>query len=358
MARIFNGNVANFFRAVGLVYNLPTNCTIVWRAKTSSDSALQCVLGRRPSDVGGGFRVCRNQSDDSVLVTYFSVADIASNSNVWPADGSQHNFIFTKSGTTVTFYVDDGATAAGSGTATYSNGSADGDLIVGGWGDYPASILDVRDPFNGSLWDVAIFPSVLDGTDRAAFMAGTAPSGLSAAGSDHFWPLDNAAEGNEDDDFGSADLTENGTVGYEATGGGGPTPIEAGPGSYTLTGQSANLLTARRLTADAGSYALAGQDVTLTKGTPGQFVLTAEHGTYLWEGENALADYAMNAEFGTYSLSGQDATFSLGVPAAYTITCDNGLYSLTGRSAILSWSEEVLVTNGNSSLSMSIRMGI
>lgn len=234
MARIFNGNVANFFRATGLPYNLPTNCTIVWRAKVSSDAANASVLGRRGSDAGSGFVVRRLNGTDAIGITTFGNADISSNSNAWPADGAAHAFILTKSSNTYTFYADDGAVAKGSGSGGYTTGSNDGDLLVGAWGDYPVGVLDVRDPFNGSLWDVAVFPAVLTESQRVAYMGGTLPGSLGVSAT-HIWLMDNAAAGNESDTAGSATLTENGTVGYEATGGPtGPT-INTQPSNASVT---------------------------------------------------------------------------------------------------------------------------
>lgn len=134
--------------------------------------------------------------------------------------------------------------------------------------------------------------------------------------------------------------------------------ITSDQGSYTLSGQTASLFAARNITADQGSYTLTGQDATLTYAQPGNTTIVCESGTYTITGTAALIDLAMNADFGTYSLSGQDVSFILTTPQAYTITADQGTYSLVGQSARLSWSNEVITTNGNYTIAMSMRIGI
>ena len=64
--------------------------------------------------------------------------------------------------------------------------------------------------------------------------------------------------------------------------------LTADAGTFTLAGQDATLLVNRRLQADAGSFTLNGQDATLTY-TPisGAFVLSADPGAFTFTGQSA-----------------------------------------------------------------------
>lgn len=215
MARVFDGG-QNFFQAAGFPYDLPTNASVVWVAKTSSDTTDMAVMGRRNFAANGGFSIKRGAANNTIDATAFGVADMSSSSNVWPADGSYHRFIVTKAGGSWTFYVDS-TTAVGTASAT-PNATSDTDLYIGAFRDGGGSTGIT--PFNGSLAHVAIFASVLDSTDRASFLGGAAPNALVATPA-HYWPLDNASAGDETASVGGQTLTEVGTVGYEAFGGGG-----------------------------------------------------------------------------------------------------------------------------------------
>lgn len=225
MARTFNGSSSNYLEASGLLYNPGTNCTWVFRAKTSANSADMGILGRRLTN---GWMIRRNAANNSLQLVTFTSSTIESSVNSWPADGAYHNFIITKSGTSFTIYID--GTSVGTGTATITS-EGTGNLFVGAWNNVG---FGAADPFNGSIYDVAIFPDVLGSTDRASFNGGAAPSALTAAGTDHYWTLNNAAATGETDDFGSADLTEVGTVGYEANPGAAPS-FSSSPSNQTVT---------------------------------------------------------------------------------------------------------------------------
>lgn len=134
--------------------------------------------------------------------------------------------------------------------------------------------------------------------------------------------------------------------------------LSAAQGSYTISGQNANLSAIRSLIASHATYTLTGQDATLTKATPGSFVLTANYGEYTWIGEDALADYAINANYETYLVTGQDVTFSRSFPQAYSLIANSGSYLITGNSARLVWSNEVVSLRGNYTISMSMKIGI
>lgn len=79
-------------------------------------------------------------------------------------------------------------------------------------------------------------------------------------------------------------------------------------GTFTLSGQAANLLYNRLLTAAYGSFALTGQDAALRYNR----VLVAEAGTFTLSGQAAGLGrgYSMVGTFGSFVLTGQAATLT------------------------------------------------
>lgn len=138
------------------------------------------------------------------------------------------------------------------------------------------------------------------------------------------------------------------------------TVITAEAGSYTVTGQDASLIHDGLISAEAGSYVLTGQDATLTFSGVGAFLIDAESGSYAITGTDAglLHDSLISAESGSYSVTGQDATLSKGIildaeSGSYTVTgqdvtflkdsvlsADSGVYTITGQDVDLIYSEE------------------
>jgi hypothetical protein len=154
-------------------------------------------------------------------------------------------------------------------------------------------------------------------------------------------------------------------IGKTPTGGGTGYTLTADSGSYSLTGVAAALRATRALAGAAGSYALTGQDATLTY-TPagGEFTLTADAGSYALTGVAAglKSGRKVAGAAGSYSLSGQAAGLRRGrnlVAAAgsYTLTgvaatfrqtyaldADAGSYVITGMSASLEYSNQGIWT--------------
>jgi len=130
--------------------------------------------------------------------------------------------------------------------------------------------------------------------------------------------------------------------------------LTADAGSYAIAGQDATLswagAGAYTLTADVGAYVIAGQDATLTWASPGAYTLTAEAGAYVIAGQDAtlLKSSVLTADVGAYTIAGQDATLTKAAAAAYTLTAEAGAYVISGQSAILTNSGEVIpvVTEG------------
>jgi hypothetical protein len=96
------------------------------------------------------------------------------------------------------------------------------------------------------------------------------------------------------------------------------------PGTYAITGLDASLKVAKRLQAESGSYALTGQDVTFTRGK----TLVAEAGTYAITGLDVAMKRSLRlvAEQGSYALTGQPASLL----KQYKLTAETGSYALTG----------------------------
>ncbi len=104
----------------------------------------------------------------------------------------------------------------------------------------------------------------------------------------------------------------------------------AGQGSYSLTGQAAGLNQGYGFAADQGSYALTGQSANLLTAQ----ILTAAQGSYALTGQSVdlRKGRTLTAEQGSYALSGQDVTFG----RIYVMAAGTGSYSLTGVNAELS----------------------
>jgi hypothetical protein len=105
--------------------------------------------------------------------------------------------------------------------------------------------------------------------------------------------------------------------------------LTAATGSYTLTGQAANLLKGFRLAAGTGTFTLTGIAATLRRG----FGIVAETGTFILTGNPAslLAARKLVAEAGSFTLTGVAATFARG----YRIIAQTGVFSLVGKSVRL-----------------------
>jgi len=156
--------------------------------------------------------------------------------------------------------------------------------------------------------------------------------------------------------------------------------LTADNGSYTSTGQAATItwtpVTGYEITADAGSYTIAGQAATITYLQ--NFAVTADAGAYSVTGQAAtlLKTNILVAEQGTYTQTGQDATVFYGVPprrasllmedgsfllqeddsklltepVEYMVISNNGTITITGQSADLSRSYNVAVDAGSYTL--------
>lgn len=94
-------------------------------------------------------------------------------------------------------------------------------------------------------------------------------------------------------------------------------------GSYTLTGKTQTLTSARSISSVQGSYALTGQAQTLNRGRP----ITAAQGAYTVTGKPQTLNRGItsSATQGSYTVTGQAQTLTVGLPAT------QGSYAVTGK---------------------------
>jgi len=110
--------------------------------------------------------------------------------------------------------------------------------------------------------------------------------------------------------------------------------LYCGTGTFTETGNNANLLASRMLLSSAGAFALTGNNVLMLKSYP----LLAGAGSFSETGLNALLLYSRQlwAGSGTYALTGNDAilTYTGGL-TNYELWCGAGGFIETGNNAYL-----------------------
>ncbi len=118
--------------------------------------------------------------------------------------------------------------------------------------------------------------------------------------------------------------------------------ITAEEGTFTWSGQDADLQYSSILTAEAGNYAFSGQDAGLSRG----FVLDAETGAYSWTGFDAdlsrTTVITLTAEEGTFSFTGQDANLEYN----RLTFAEQGNFSFAGESADLAYGRRLGAETG------------
>lgn len=130
-----------------------------------------------------------------------------------------------------------------------------------------------------------------------------------------------------------------------SAGGGGPTyTLTAATGSFTLTGQAANLVVSRKLTAATGSFTLTGQSTNLkvsrnlVAGT-GTFSLTGISANLVYTPVSG-ATYTLTAQTGVFNLTGQAAAFKV----SRKLTAETGSFVFGGYPVVFSYSGDVVPT--------------
>lgn len=110
--------------------------------------------------------------------------------------------------------------------------------------------------------------------------------------------------------------------------------VTAQAGSYSISGQSVTVLKNKLLTAQVGSYIVSGQNAILLRHRN----LNSQAGEYAVSGQavSILRHRNITASTGNYTLAGQSVgiTYTSLIPA-YSMQCLSGSYNLTGRSAAI-----------------------
>lgn len=115
--------------------------------------------------------------------------------------------------------------------------------------------------------------------------------------------------------------------------GGGAYTLTAAAGSFTLSGQDADVLRGVSLPASAAAFTLTGQSA----GTLAGRSVASLSGSFTFTGQDAglLTDPSLVADAGTFTLSGQAAGLEIG----YRLTASPGSIALTGQDAALTYTE-------------------
>jgi hypothetical protein len=118
---------------------------------------------------------------------------------------------------------------------------------------------------------------------------------------------------------------------------GGSYTLVADGGTYSYSGNNANLLFNRLLSADGATYSYAGNNANLTYTPVGSYTLAADGGTYTYSGNNANLRYnrILVADGGTYSYSGNNANLTYAPAAPKVLVAEGGVYSYGGNNANL-----------------------
>ena len=157
--------------------------------------------------------------------------------------------------------------------------------------------------------------------------AGTNPAYTGLTGS--LYPIAGVYSSTQTARFKSTDQTYSAPTGFTAW--------SDTSGSYTLTGRTATLARAVKLSGSVGSYSLTGQAATVKRG----YSLSGAVGSYTLIGQAATlaysaghVAYALSGAVGSYNLLGQGATLKV----AHALNGSPGIYALTGGAAVLSYS--------------------
>jgi len=120
--------------------------------------------------------------------------------------------------------------------------------------------------------------------------------------------------------------------------------VDAGAGSFSLTGQTANLEHHREVAAGAGSFSLTGEIANLEYNR----LIDAEAGAYSLSGQIVNLEYnrLFDIEAGSYALTGQDVSLRYG----YTLDAEAGSFILTGQIVNLEYNRLFIAGAGSFSL--------
>ena len=190
--------------------------------------------------------------------------------------------------------------------------------------------------------------------------------------------------------IGGVSLSATGTLTYdgadnpnvEAYGGGSTSyTLTVDSGTYSLSGASLATPISVVMAAGDGTYSVNGQDITF--GGSSVYTLSLEAGAYNITSETPVIGISMGLDTGSYVTTGQDITlsstsgggtvYSLSIEAgtytttgqdlslivAYLASLDAGTYDVNGKNVrLVSSTEPVLISSGNHTISVSIKIGI
>jgi hypothetical protein len=116
--------------------------------------------------------------------------------------------------------------------------------------------------------------------------------------------------------------------------------LETSAGSFSLTGNAAGLTAQRKMSVDAASFALTGQDVNFAFG----YGFHAEPGSYALTGNDVAfkKDSKISAETGEFLLTGNDINLNFG----YGFQAEAGNFILTGNAVTLKKDSKISVSAG------------
>lgn len=134
-------------------------------------------------------------------------------------------------------------------------------------------------------------------------------------------------------------------------GGAGSYTLTAQSGSYALAGQSAQLLKSKLLISSGGIYQNIGSAASLYRSRK----LSLSGGTYSISGASAditftglAANYLLTAQGGSYSLAGSSADIIYtALSPSYLLVAQGGTYSLSGNSAEIKKSKRLAASGGS-----------
>ena len=216
--------------------------------------------------------------------------------------------------------------------------------------------------------------------------AGKNPQAIQNANLTFYAPLTSDATAT----VGGVSLSATGTLTYdgadnpnvEAYGGGSTSyTLTVDSGTYSLSGASLATPISVVMATGAGTYSVTGQDITF--GGSSVYTLSLEAGAYNITSETPVIGISMGLDAGSYSIVGQDVTlsstsgggtvYSLSIEAgtytttgqdlslivAYLASLDAGTYDVTGKNVrLVSSTEPVIISSGNHTISVSIKIGI
>lgn len=116
--------------------------------------------------------------------------------------------------------------------------------------------------------------------------------------------------------------------------------LTAGVGSYSVVGQTADIIRRLYLYPNAGSYTVSGQIASILKTR----VLSGSNGYYSISGQSALLVFDRNitASAGSYTVNGQSSALAVG----RSIRASSGHYAVAGQNVTLSFGRLLSTQNG------------